>query len=106
MMLYLFRPLFPHHPAILASGLAALAGVGIGRAMADASARSVTLLALAGAAVYVALIPRLVHADRHLLAGGPNGQVVILARFTDQHSAARTMVAADDLAVADTANRL
>jgi hypothetical protein len=30
LMLYLFRPLFPHHPVILLTGLAAAAGTGVG----------------------------------------------------------------------------
>ena len=107
-MLYLFRPLFPHHPAILLSGMAACAGVGVGTASACLSGRWWLPAApvLAAAALYLAFGVRLAHADRRLLVQGEKPGVVQLASYVRGHAAPSDFVAADDLAVADTAGRL
>ena len=55
---------------------------------------------------YVGLVPRLAHADRHLLTAETRSVAGDLATYVGRHSGRRDTVAADDLEVADRANRL
>ena len=105
-MLLLFRPLFPHHLAILLAGLAVSAGAGIAESLeAFSTARSGTVPVIVALAAYVLLVPGLVHDDRHLLITVPQPLVVDLARYVTQHSGPSDFVALDDLQVADRARR-
>jgi hypothetical protein len=107
-MLYLFRPLFPHHPAVLLSGLAVSAGTGAGIAIGAVSARQwfVALPVAAAGVLYLALGARLAHDDRHVLIAGGNPAVSALATYVQAHTRPSQFIAADDLAVADQADRL
>ncbi len=110
-MLSLFRPLFPHHPAILLSGLALCAGIGIGVAVQSVVSNIRRLgiapltVALAGIA-YLFLAPRIVHADRHVLLPGYRQDTLSLVPYVTAHTAPTDLIAVDDLAVADLAHRL
>jgi hypothetical protein len=104
-MLLAFRPLFPHHPAILLTALAVSAGVGWSVALSS-SRLSARVVVLAGAAVYALALPRLVHADRHALVPGIAPTATALAAFVDARTPANRLVAVDDLEVADLAHRL
>lgn len=106
-MLLAFHPLFPHHPAILLTALSACAGTGTGAIIA-APRRGTGALSLLGAGLllYAAFIPRLAHADRHLLyAAGPASDAP-LTSYVASHSRSSDVVAVDDLRVADDAHRL
>lgn len=145
-MLLVFRPLFPHHLAILTCPLAVTAAVGVSgwaeslsrrRAPQDRRAGSVPVptrtlrsrgsfeavgpfvwdagawrrwLALFTAAclgvVYVAGLPHLVHADRHVLIAESSPASVPLAMFLRRNTAPNQFVAVDDLRIADGASRL
>jgi hypothetical protein len=107
-MLAAFRPLFPHHPVILTSGLAVAAGVGAAVCVRSLQTVQPSLLlpAVLGALVYVTLLPRLLHDDRHVLYAGENPRIPPLVAFVERRTAANAMVATDDLAVADEAQRL
>jgi hypothetical protein len=110
-MLLLFRPLFPHHPAILLSGLALCAGSGIGIAVqslvANLGRPRVAALPVALAAIaYLLLGPRIVHADRHVLLPGYRQDTLSLVPYVAAHTSSRDLIAVDDLAVAGLANRL
>lgn len=107
-MLLVFRPLFPHHAAILTTSLAVSAGVGAGVARASWTVRRRLLgLPCAVAAVaYLALLPRLVHADRHTLQNPPGSSVTVLAAYVQRTTAGTAFVAADNVRVAELAHRL
>lgn len=106
-MLVVFHPLFPHHPAILLTGMGALGGVGIGTAVDTLPLRRVAALPLAIAFLaYLILVPRLVHDDRHLLVPGSPPRVVQLTRFVKHRLPPGSFIATDDLAVADQARLL
>jgi 4-amino-4-deoxy-L-arabinose transferase-like glycosyltransferase len=107
-MLLLFRPLFPHHPAILLTALGCTAGTGIGVATSSMTRpnRPATVVVALGALAYLALVPRLAHSDRHLLTARLHSTADDLAVYVERHSAAGDLIAADDLAVADLAGRL
>ncbi len=112
LMLFLFRPLFPHHAAILSGPLAAGAGIGLGSRLSVLPAAihsrhfkiwvPYALVALA----YVASVPRLAHADRHVLASPFDPQANPLVAWVDAHSRPTELIAADDVSIADAANRL
>jgi 4-amino-4-deoxy-L-arabinose transferase-like glycosyltransferase len=107
-MLVLFRPLFPHHPIILLPSMAVAAGCA-GTVWVEQlrSRRWLAALPLAGVVlVYLALTPRIVHDDRHALVPGVPSQELRLVRYVDAHSRPPQMIAADDLQVADRAQRL
>lgn len=110
-MLLLFWPLFPHHPAILLSGLALCGGAGIGIAIVGfatnarrpgIAAASVVLAAIG----YLLLGPRIVHADRHVLVAGYRQDTLSLVPYVASHTSSSDLIAVDDLAVADLAHRL
>lgn len=108
LMLLIFHPLFPHHMAILLTGLAASAGAGIG-AVAQRTFRrrdASTLAVIAGLGLYLALLPRLWQEDRHTLLAGGGPAVGTLSAYVRDHSTVSSFVVLDDLAVADRANRL
>lgn len=110
-MLLLFRPLFPHHPAILLSGLALCAGAGIGVAVQSVVSNvrrpGIAALTVALAAIaYLFLAPRIVHADRHVLLPGYRQNTLSLVPYVTAHTAPTDLIAVDDLAVADLAHRL
>jgi 4-amino-4-deoxy-L-arabinose transferase-like glycosyltransferase len=105
-MLLLFRPLFPHHAAILSAPLAVSAGVGIGIASQELRGRRLPALLVALAVVvYLGLVPRLAHADRHVLAA-PAGQPDPLVAWVTVHVLPGQIVEADDVRIADLADRL
>ncbi|HEX6506785.1 MAG TPA: glycosyltransferase family 39 protein [Chloroflexota bacterium] len=107
-MLFLFRPLFPHHAAILLTGLAVSAGVGAGatvKAHVSHERKAVFPVAVALLA-YLALLPRLAHADRHTLLAEQRPSVLTLAAYVQRTTSPSSFVAADDLEVADRAQRL
>lgn len=107
-MLLVFRPLFPHHAAILLTGVAVCAGVGAGAAWTTVRAAQwkASLPAAVGAAAYLVLIPRVAHDDRHALIPWDKPAVVEVARYVQSHSSSNDFVATDDLAVADMSHRL
>ena len=106
-MLLLFHPLFPHHAAILSIPLAVTAGCGISPVVKGVGDRRFTLLlAGLGALLYVALIPRLAHADRHLLISAPPASSNPLVTYIVRHSRPGDFIGADDLQLADEAHRL
>ena len=55
---------------------------------------------------YLALSPRILHDDRHALVPGVAPARLVLATYTVAHTSASHLVAADDLAVPDLAQRL
>lgn len=107
-MLLAFRPLFPHHAVILLSGLAVCAGVAV--TVLVEQIRSHRWLAAAPLAAvvlaYLALAPRIAHADRHVLVPGLSPSNVQVAAFIRGHSAPGSIVASDNPAPADLAGRL
>lgn len=107
-MLILFRPLFPHHVVILLPGLAVAAGSAVTVLVEQLrSHRWIAALPLAVAAlIYVALAPRLARADRHVLIPGLRPGAGQVAAAIRAHSPAHSMVASDNLEVADRAGRL
>ncbi|MDQ2744472.1 MAG: glycosyltransferase family 39 protein [Chloroflexota bacterium] len=107
LMLVLFRPLFPHHPAILLTALGVSAGCGIAELFGSLPRPRTFLLPMAAAVLlYLALTPRLVHDDRHVLIPGYRPDVLALAPYVAAHDMPAQMIAVDDLAIADLAHRL
>ncbi|GAC1636966.1 MAG: hypothetical protein NVS4B2_25610 [Chloroflexota bacterium] len=107
LMLLTFQPLFPHHPVILITGLACCAGVGTSAGMAALAASPVArFLMLAGALVYVALLPRLVHADLHVLYPQQGNPTRPYTQYISARTGVHDLVAVDDLRVADETHRL
>jgi 4-amino-4-deoxy-L-arabinose transferase-like glycosyltransferase len=109
-MLLLFRPLFPHHAAILATPLAVSAGVGLAALVTPARPAALTgpaiAIAIVAAVLYCGLLPRTLHADRHLVAGpAPITHPQLLA-WTREHTSIGQLIAIDDLQVVDLAGRL
>lgn len=103
-MLDLFHPLFPHHLAILLPALAlpasaapALALTGLG----GAGRYVMTGLTL----LYLILLPRLIHTDRHILLAGLRPPVAAYASVIDRATRPGDFVAADDVAIAVQARR-
>ncbi len=107
-MMLLFRPLFPHHLAILLTGLAVSAGVGssgIARRLPEYRRGWISLAVIAGAA-YIVLLPRTLQRDRHTLLAEDRPFTARVTKYLDAHSAAGDMVVVDDLEAADQAQRL
>jgi uncharacterized membrane protein len=107
-MLLVFRPLFPHHAAILLTGLAVCGGVGAGTAWTTLRAAEwkASLPIAVGAVAYLVLIPRVAHDDRHALLPWNKPVVVEVARYVETHTSSSDFVATDDMAVADMSHRL
>jgi 4-amino-4-deoxy-L-arabinose transferase-like glycosyltransferase len=107
-MLLVFRPLFPHHAAILLTGLAVCAGVGAGAAwtMLRPGDWKSWLPVAVGALAYLILVPRVVRDDRHALLPWDKPSVVGVAKYVETHTSSSDFVAADDLAIADMSHRL
>jgi 4-amino-4-deoxy-L-arabinose transferase-like glycosyltransferase len=107
-MLTVFRPLFPHHAVILLPGLAVCAGVAVTVLVEQLrSHRWVAAIPLAAAALlYLALTPRLAHADRHVLIPGLPASEVQGAAYVRAHTSAADIVASDNAQIADLASRL
>lgn len=108
LMLAVFHPLFPHHFAILLAPLAVCAGattVWLQASVRWLSVRFAGIPAL-GAAIYLATFPRLAHADRHILLPPSLAQAQALSQFVDRRTSTHSLIAADDLEIADLANRL
>jgi 4-amino-4-deoxy-L-arabinose transferase-like glycosyltransferase len=104
-MLLLFRPLFPHHAAILAAPLAVSAGVGVGVGFACLRGRRlVALLPAAALLAYGAFLPRLAHDDRHVLVSAPAADP--LAAWVAAQSSPGQLVAPDNVRIAVLADRL
>jgi 4-amino-4-deoxy-L-arabinose transferase-like glycosyltransferase len=129
LMLLLFRPLFPHHAAILLAPLAVMAGTGVGCGMsvigttrgrgsgtgAGATSvgdggflrgRSVAAVLLIGMIAYLGLAVRIVHDDRHALYAPGSTSSDALAAFIDLRTGATDLIIADDVRAAEVANRL
>ncbi|MDQ2742764.1 MAG: hypothetical protein M3Z66_10795, partial [Chloroflexota bacterium] len=107
-MMLLFRPLFPHHLAILLTGLAVSAGVGssgIARGLLEYRRGWISLAVIAGAA-YVVLLPRTLQRDRHTLLAENRPITARVTKYLDAHSTAADVVVVDDLEAADRAQRL
>ncbi|HZU14072.1 MAG TPA: glycosyltransferase family 39 protein [Chloroflexota bacterium] len=106
-MLLLFRPLFPHHPAILLPAMAVPAGiavtVGVEQLRSHRWLAAVPLAALF--VLYLVLLPHLAHDDRHVVMPGAPARGVALAAFVDAHVPAAGVLATDELMVADLAHR-
>ena len=77
-----------------------------GRLFTSYSEMAIAAIVAACLVAYVGLVPRLAHADRHLLSAAPRSAAGNLAAYVRGHSSPRDLVAADDLEVADRANRL
>lgn len=105
-MLLAFRPLFPHHPAILLTSLGVCAGIAVGELFELVRNVRVAVPVVAALLCYGVLLPRLAHDDRHLLYGGVSPRVSALAAYVRARTAPAQFVATDDLAVADRAHRL
>lgn len=107
-MLLGFRPLFPHHLAILLAGFAASAGIAIDCAVARVErAHVVTAVPLALLALlWLLLAPGVARADRHVLVPGQRAIVSTLSPYVDAHTITTDLLATDDLAIADAAHRL
>jgi len=107
-MLLLFRPLFPHHAAILEAPLALTAGLGFCAVWAAGGGawRPAALATLAGVLLYLVALPHLAEADRHVLMPVDRSPVYTLARFVDARTPAGSFAALDNLEVADAARRL
>jgi hypothetical protein len=107
-MLFVFRPLFPHHAAILSTSQAVCAGVGAG-VLRDLWHERRWLLGLplgtAGLA-YLVFLPRLVHADVRTLQAPPPSNVTVLAAYVQRSTSTTAFVAADNVRVAEEAHRL
>lgn len=108
LMLLIFRPLFPHHPAILLTGLGVAGGVAAGWSLEMVTRREWRLAApsLLAILAYLVLVPRLAHDDRHLLVAGQPGTTAAVTAYLDARSLPGDFVATDDLAAADQAHRL
>lgn len=108
LMLLAFRPLFPHHAVILLPGLAVCAGVAVTVLVEQLrSHRWLAAAPLAAAAVvYLALVPKVAHADRHILIPGVPPADAQIAAYMSTHSRPGAMVASDNPAPADLAGRL
>jgi 4-amino-4-deoxy-L-arabinose transferase-like glycosyltransferase len=106
-MLLFFRPLFPHHAAILSSSLAVCAGVGAG-VLAERWREKSWLSAplVAAALAYLALLPRLVHADLRTLQTPPPSSLSVLAAYVQRTTPTTAFVASDNVRVAEQAHRL
>jgi uncharacterized membrane protein len=106
-MLLVFRPLFPHHAAIVGASLAVCAGVGSGVAFDSFRARrwAVCLPMAAAILAYVAFLPRVAHADRHTLLTPRPSSLTVLAAYVDRTTTASTVVAVDNVQVAEQAHR-
>ncbi len=107
-MLALFRPLFPHHPAILSTSLAVCAGVGAAALVGEIRGRRATPLVLgfSGALLYCAFLPRLISSDRHTLLDATPGNVTVLAHYVAVSTSPNEFVAADNVRVAEQAGRM
>jgi 4-amino-4-deoxy-L-arabinose transferase-like glycosyltransferase len=108
LMLLVFHPLFPHHAVILLPPLAVSAGVAVTVLVEQLRSRrwpAATPLA-AAALVYVLLLPRLAHADRHVLIPGLPPIDAQVASFMASHASRGAIVASDNLAFPDLAGRL
>ena len=107
-MLLIFRPLFPHHAAILTASLAVSAGVAVASVVPKLRGGTrvgwvpVAVLSLA----YLACVPRLIHADRHTLVPVPQSSVTVLAAYVDRTTSPGVIVAADNVEIAELAHRL
>lgn len=107
-MLLLFRPLFPHHLAILLTGLAVSAGIGsstIAMGVRDYRRGWLALAMIAGAA-YIVLLPRALQRDRHTLIAEKRPFTARVTKYLDAHTTAADIVVADDLESVDRAQRL
>jgi 4-amino-4-deoxy-L-arabinose transferase-like glycosyltransferase len=106
-MLLLFRPLFPHHAAILTAPLAVCAAVGAGTVIEErlSLTRLLTGILVVAALIYLAFVPRLAHDDRHLLVTAPGGADPLVA-WVRAHSTPAQFVAPDNVSLADMADRL
>lgn len=106
-MLLVFRPLFPHHAAILSTSLAVCAGAGGGAAVdfLRERRRLVCLPVAAAFLAYVALLPRLAHADRHSLLPPRPSSLTVLAAYVEGTTSPSTFIAVDNLQVAEQAHR-
>jgi 4-amino-4-deoxy-L-arabinose transferase-like glycosyltransferase len=115
-MLLGFRPLFPHHAAILLVPLAVAAGAGIGSLVPSRpdlgfypleSGRRVSYALMAAAAlIYLIFTVRIAHDDRHALyASGPTASDALAASIV-AHTSPTDLIATDDTRAADTADRL
>jgi len=107
-MMLLFRPLFPHHLAILLTGLAVSAGVGssgIARRVRDYRRGWILLSVIAGAA-YIVLLPRTLQRDRHTLISENRPLTARVTKYLDAHTTVADIVVTDDLEAADRAQRL
>lgn len=106
-MLLIFRPLFPHHAAILSASLAVCAGAGMGAVIDAARDRHwlagwpIGLLLL----IYGAALPGLIHADRHSLVTSQPSSVTVLASYLDRTTRAGDVVAVDNVQIAERAHR-
>jgi uncharacterized membrane protein len=106
-MLLAFRPLFPHHAAILSASLAICGGAGGGVACeAVRQRRWIVGAPLAAACLaYLVFLPKLAHADRHSLLTPQPSALTILAAYVQRTTSPAAFVAVDNLQVADLANR-
>jgi len=107
-MLLLFHPLFPHHPAILLDSLGVTAGVCCAAAwdvVRRPSWRPAVLL-VAPVALWCVFSVRLAHDDRHLLYEAADPTAAQQAVFLDKHASTGQFIAVDDLALAEAAHRL
>ncbi len=107
-MMLLFRPLFPHHLAILLTGLAVSGGVGssgIARGVLEYRRGWIALAVIAGAA-YIVLLPRTLQRDRHTLIAENRPFTARVTKYLDVHSSTADIVVVDDLEAADRAQRL
>jgi hypothetical protein len=107
-MLLLFRPLFPHHAAILLPPLGVAAGVAVGlgpdalRNRRREAMGAVTLAAL----TYLGLVVRIAHDDRHALFAAGMTPSDTLATLIADRTGAGDLIAADDVRAADLSGRL
>jgi hypothetical protein len=106
-MLLVFRPLFPHHVAIVSAALAVCAGAG-GSAAFDSlkDRRWISCLPVAAAVLaYLALLPRLAHADRHSLLAPQPSSLTVLAAYVERTTRPSSFIAVDNVQVAEQAHR-
>jgi Dolichyl-phosphate-mannose-protein mannosyltransferase len=127
-MLLIFRPLFPHHAAILLAPLGVVPGIGlisrpslhpnrgrpnepkenrltykIHRLRAD---RRVAAIVAIAALAYLGFAVRLVHDDRHALYGSGSKGSELLATYLSSHTTGSDLIVADDVRAVDLAGRL
>ncbi|GAC1445614.1 MAG: hypothetical protein NVSMB52_07360 [Chloroflexota bacterium] len=107
-MLLLFRPLFPHHLAILLASMAVSAGVGLSSLCYPVRWRLGvrTVVAASACLLYGLALPRLVHADRHALVSVPSSVASSVASYIRSHTRVQDLIAVDDLRLAEYAHRL